>query len=493
MGEFIHTSSIRPIGPLRRVKSSLCPADDRSMSFRCLRVLAPIVAVLLLLAVGTSAADAAVAPVEHAKSVKSKRKGGKVRTAWPKGRTGKPTAALERWLARQVGPRRPRACVRLRRCRRPAAKSAGANGTVSIAASSTTDPLRLVRSYDIPAGDPSYDRLLNWSWTYDSAVTATAFAASGYPSQAEQLLDQLKALQRKDGSIDSAFNVYTGEGSAELRSGTVAWTGLAAATYGITRGNSRYDQVATDAASWLLAQRDLTSGSPTYGLVRGGPDAGWYSTQHNLVAYLLLSKLGYDGSNGSKAKTYRDAADAIADAIDRQLLVQNSGSAYFRQGYGDDVRPLDTHTLGAMYLITRGQIATAAKVRSYIESAFAVSGRTIAKSTVAGTFNDGFAATGPFSGYRPYADATGPDVLWAEGTAQVRLLKLSLFDSVSALDASTKAWDKVSGSAGPLQADRTVTGHPYNEYHVWPTAAAGAWRILSNAPSYYFDFDDDDR
>jgi len=33
----------------------------------------------------------------------------------------------------------------------------------------------------------------------------------------------------------------------------------------------------------------------------------------------------------------------------------------------------------------------------------------------------------------------------------------------------------------PLGADRTITNSSYNEYHVWPTAAAGAWTVLSGA------------
>jgi hypothetical protein len=41
-----------------------------------------------------------------------------------------------------------------------------------------------------------------------------------------------------------------------------------------------------------------------------------------------------------------------------------------------------------------------------------VTGRSIAKSSVAGAFNQSFAAAGPFSGYRPYADATGPAAAW---------------------------------------------------------------------------------
>jgi hypothetical protein len=223
--------------------------------------------------------------------------------------------------------------------------------------------------------------------------------------------------------------------------------------------------------------------------VRGGPNVAWYSTQHNLIAYILLTRLASDYGNGAKAKTYRDAASAIGTAVERQLFVQpSSTTAYFREGYGDDVRPLDTQTIGALFLIARGNVAGAAKVRAYVESAFAIGNRSIVKSTVASTYNSAFAAAGPFSGYRPYADATGPDVLWAEGTAQVRLLRATLFDTVSSLDAATALWDKVSGSAGPLQADRTVTTSTFNEYHVWPAASAAAWRILSDAPSDYFVF-----
>jgi hypothetical protein len=475
------------------------------------RLLSVVAVLLVAFAAVTATAAAAAGPGAglEKRAKKTERKGGKVRAAWPRGGAGKPAAVLERWLARQVGPRKPRACVRLRRCQRDRAfarTTAAGGGAAVIAASAATDPLALVRSYDIPADDPSYDRLLNWSWTYDSAVTAAAFAASGLPAQAERLLDQLRALQRTDGSIDTAFNNYTGEGTGQLRAGTVGWTGLAAATYGATRGSSRYDKVATDAADWILARRDTTPGSPTYGLVRGGPDVSWYSTQHNLIAYILLTRLsegaagdrygstsygsgsyGNYGTTASKAKAYADAATAIAAGIERRLLVEpNSATAYFRQGYGDDVRPLDTQTLGAFFLLARGNVATAAKVRAYINSEFAVSNRSIVKSAVTGSFNNTFAAAGPFSGYRPYADATGPDVLWAEGTAQVRLLEVALFDSSRTLDATTALWDRVSGSAGPLQADRTVTGSALNEYHVWPTAAAAAWRILSSAPASYF-------
>ena len=45
------------------------------------------------------------------------------------------------------------------------------------------------------------------------------------------------------------------------------------------------------------------------------------------------------------------------------------------------------------------------------------------------------------------------------------------------------AWWNVTRKegVGPLGADKTITGNAYNEYHVWPTAAAGSWTVLSRA------------
>lgn len=40
------------------------------------------------------------------------------------------------------------------------------------------------------------------------------------------------------------------------------------------------------AAGYLLSLQG------TAGLIRGGPDVGWYSTQHNLLAYAFLKLLG---------------------------------------------------------------------------------------------------------------------------------------------------------------------------------------------------------
>ena len=419
--------------------------------------------------------------------VRRPRVGGRVTPAWPHRRAhGRaPQTRLARWLARQIGPVRPqrsrRACPRSSRgrCRRPGARRPAA-GTAA------DQPLRLARSYAIPADDPSYPRLLNWSWTYDSAVVAAAFAATGDAAQSQQLLDQLAALQRTDGSIEIAFDVATGESSPTLRTGVAAWVGLAAVTYDAAFRSDRYRDVAKRASAHLVSLQ----GSD--GLVRGGPDVSWSSTQHNLVAYTFLTRYGTEllgAGDAAGAQAAWSAARAIGQAIDGQLLVQNGADAHFAQGANDPAQALDVQALGAMYLQGRGQPALAGSVLDHAQSTFALSGRSIVRSADPETYNQTYSAAGPFSGYSPYSGSGAPDVLWFEGTAEMRLALAAVGRDTSALDASIARWQAVtSADAGaPLHADRTVTRDAFDsEYHVWPSAAGAGWALLSKgAPAFF--------
>ena len=352
----------------------------------------------------------------------------------------------------------------------------------SIAAVASVDTgsgtLQLIRSFAIPTDDPSYLRLLNWSWTYDSAISAAAFAAAGNSSEAKQLLDQLAALQHTDGSIEIAFNVATGQTSPMIRAGVVAWVGLAGSIFDHDSGSSRYLNMEQLAASYVLSLQ--SSG----GLVRGGPDVSWYSTEHNLVGYALLVRLGNElTANGDSidAARYYTAAARIAAAIDANLVVQSGSTAYFLQGLNDPVQALDAQALGAMYLQSRGQSTLAAEVLDHAQSAFAVSARSITLSSDPNTYNMTYAAPGPFTGFMPYAGNDAPNVLWFEGTAEMRLATAALGQSTDALDQSLDAITDIPGAHGvPVQADRTVTSNSYGvEYHVWPASAAAGWQLLA--------------
>ena len=348
---------------------------------------------------------------------------------------------------------------------------------------SGSTPLVLARSYDIPTDDPSYTRLLNWSWTYDSAVGATALASAGNQSEAEQLLDQIAALQHTDGSIELAFNVATGQTEPLYRSGVIAWVGLAGSVFDQDFGSSRYLSMQQLAANYLLSLQSAN------GLIRGGPDVSWYSTEHNLLTYAFLVRLGNElqaEGDVTEAVPYDNAASRIGAAIDANLIVQNGSTAYFLEGLGDPVQALDVQALGAMYLQSRGRSSLAAAVLVYTESAFAVSGRSITLSSDPSTYNMTYAAAGPFSGLTPYVGANAPGVLWPEGTAEVRLAAADLGQPTAALDQELAAFGNVTTASGGamLEADSTVTNANYGvEYHVWPALAPTAWLLLAQQPT----------
>jgi hypothetical protein len=464
-------------------------------------------------------------------------RGGRVHRAWPsKGARGRPRQPLARWLARQVGPVKVKRRARHRRParRRPARRRLAVltgldpRGTAALASipfeiTGSTQKLALVRSYQIPADDPSATRLANLSWTYDSAVAAVALTETANLVEAAQLLDQLAALQRTDGSIDFAFNTQDGESIPVFRSGTIAWVGLAAADYRAHTCSSRYDAVMLGAARWLLGRQVTDAASPAVGLLGGGPDVSWVSTQHNLIARAFFRSFanlidgvapsletsasaaapgatataglstpasgcagGVSGLSATSAtelsRSLHTAVAQIDAGLDRSLFVTVSPTAaYFREGVNDDVRPLDTQALGMLWLRAHGRLADAGAVAGYSDGAMLMTGRSIARSSDPATYNETYQSAGPFTGYRPYAGVSSPNVLWMEGTLEIRFSRALLGLVVSTLDTSIARWEALTAPAGPLQTDATVTGHIYNEYHVWPAAAAGAWALLDQS------------
>jgi hypothetical protein len=309
----------------------------------------------------------------------------------------------------------------------------------------------------LPAGftGGGAQHLAGTGWTYDAAVWATAHAAAGEPERARTLLDELVAKQRPDGALAFSFDLRTGAGGGPLRSGAIAWVGLAAAQYRTTTCSERYDAAMADLARWLLGQRNGA-------LVRGGPDVAWVSTEHNLEARAFFAALadlaggrtacpaGIDGRGGAELVAELDAAVVALDAaIESELFAGD----HFRQGLGDSVRPFDVQAFGALWLLEQGRDAAAARVVAYADAHLA----------------HGW-------GYRPYAEDWTPDVRWTEGTLQMRLAKAALGQDTAAIDAGVAA---LAGEPGYLpHADRDVAGS-IGEYHSWLATAPAAWERLS--------------
>jgi hypothetical protein len=212
-------------------------------------------------------------------------------------------------------------------------------------------------------------------------MSAAAFVAAGATPEAEQLLDQLAALQHTDGSIEIAFNVATDEAESVFRAGTIAAVGLAGTLYDQRTRSTRYLAMEQRAAGYLLSLQGSN------GLLRGGPDVSWYSTQHNLLAYAFLVLLGNEltgQGNRTAAATDWSAAARVASGLETNLLVRKGSTAYFTEGLGDNVQALDADALGIMYLESRGETSLAQQVLTYTQSAFAVSGRSVALSNKPG-------------------------------------------------------------------------------------------------------------
>lgn len=343
----------------------------------------------------------------------------------------------------------------------------------------------LVVSYSVPAGDPAA-AIGGRAWTYDSAVTAAALAATGREAAARRILDVLARIQRPDGGFASSYAPDGSSPDSLLRSGAIAWVGLAAAEYRGAFCTTRYDALLGGVARWLLERRVSASASPARGLLVGGPDVNWVSTEHNLEARAFFAHVDdasagrgpcptpVDGLSASLRTQVSAAVDGLDAGIDRALFIPGPpGSAFFGQGLDDRARPVDAQAMGIQWLLGRGRAADAAAVAATADATLRVEGRRI----------EGRDGAGAFTGYRPFADSWGPDVLWMEGTLQMRMAKAALGQDVATLDDSADRWTALTPAGLLLHADRTVVGNPAGDYHVWPAAAPAAWLALSRSGS----------
>lgn len=355
-------------------------------------------------------------------------------------------------------------------------------------ATSSSTMLDLVPSYLPPAGDPAGERIAGRGWTYDSAVVAAGLAATGRTDRAARLVAQLAELQRPDGGLDFSFDLRTGEGDGLLRSGAIAWAGLAAAELRAVTCTRRSDTLLDGVARWLLDRRTAD------GLVTGGPDVTWVSTEHNLETRAFFARLtalidgrradrgtgrtcagGLGDLGAGQARALRerldDALERLDAAIDAELFARDGdGRAHFRQGLRDDARPLDVQALGIQWLLGQGRRADALAVAAYADEAMRVDGRTLG-------------VVGSLTGYRPYADAWGPDVLWVEGTLQMRAAKRALGLDTTVIDRAADSLSRISPPGYLPQADRDVVGNQAGDYRTWSSAAPAGWLALSRSRS----------
>ena len=411
------------------------------MTFPRSRILLALLVMTLTGALVAPAASQADAGSGTSAAAAKKRKvaprhGGKVRKAWPakKSRGNRPNKKLAQFLAKQVGP----TVLPKKRKAKSARSARGPPSTGPLLTSSPAPPhkaLRLVRSFDIPADDPAAARMANLSWTYDSAVAAVALINAGEKTQAEQLLDQLAALQRTDGSIDYAFDVSNGASLQLFNTGAIAWAGVAAAMYRTTSTARTATALAGGTTKWLLNRSWRAACSPP-------ARPTWASTQHNIIAWYLLMLcrptaclLGRQRSPSQRARRLGDRDQA------RPAGHRRRDQMGLQPGRRRRDAPARRPALGVLFLCLRRRARAQPQAgTSDVQgpqpppyTAYPVGDRTIAKSSAPAR-----AITRPTRrpaphGYRPYAPG-GPDILSAEASAQVRFMPRCWAFSAAPLD-----------------------------------------------------------
>jgi hypothetical protein len=131
--------------------------------------------------------------------------------------------------------------------------------------------------------------IANWAFTYDQALMIQAYTYFGDYERAKKILDFFNGkAERVRKNFVNAY--YAGDGGVAeytVHSGPNIWLGIAALQYIKTTGDSAYLGLAEGIASSMIELQDEDKG----GGIRGGPEAIWYSSEHNLDAYAFFNML----------------------------------------------------------------------------------------------------------------------------------------------------------------------------------------------------------
>jgi len=177
--------------------------------------------------------------------------------------------------------------------------------------------------------------IANWSFTYDQALLIQAYTRFLDFGRAKKILDFFaNDAQRKNGWFLNAY--YSDDGApAEfiMHSGPNLWLGLAIMQYTQSTRDKSYLGLAESIAETIINLQD----KDTDGGIRGGPAAGWYSTEHNLDAYAFFNML-------AKVTQKTIYSGAAAKAINWMVKnTYNRQDLPAKRGKGDSTIATDTY------------------------------------------------------------------------------------------------------------------------------------------------------
>ncbi len=184
----------------------------------------------------------------------------------------------------------------------------------------------LVASFE---GDPA---LANQAFTYDQSLACQTFLLFGDVKDAEALLSFYETrAQKADGAFFNAYDAFDGRPVENtVHTGPNIWIGIAALQYQHRVGDGRFLGLTKSVGDWVLAMQDPEGG------LHGGPNATWYSTEHNLDAYAFLRML-HDETGEAR---YAAARDKALDWIKKYAY--SNQERRLKRGKGDSTIATDT-------------------------------------------------------------------------------------------------------------------------------------------------------
>jgi len=188
----------------------------------------------------------------------------------------------------------------------------------------------LGESYD---GDP---QLKNVAFAYDQALLVMAFTQGRDYERARKILHFFDSRAvKKYGFYLNAYDTSSGSPwQYEMHSGPNLWLGIAALTYAKKTGDDTFIPFAAAIGDRMI---ELQDEDPERGL-RGGPEEKWYSSEHNIDAYVFFAMLHQATGETRFASAGRAALDWLS------VRAFEPGAGRIRRGKNDDLIATDVYT-----------------------------------------------------------------------------------------------------------------------------------------------------
>jgi hypothetical protein len=172
------------------------------------------------------------------------------------------------------------------------------------------------------------------AFTYDQALAVIVFSYFKDYNLAKKILDfYLNKAKQTGGFYNGYYSQSTDVAEFVVHSGPNLWLGIAVLHYTKLSGDNQYLPMARNIAQWMMKLQD----EDAEGGLRGGPQAQWYSTEHNLDGFAFFNMF----YKISKEPLYRKASEEIFGWL--KAHAYDSPQVPIKRGRGDATIATDTY------------------------------------------------------------------------------------------------------------------------------------------------------